>query len=411
MCIRDRHRRAHRVAVLQPDVVAHADLVAVVHDRGARHGQQQRGEQLDLVAVVLQQRGEPAPDAEVGPHARVLGVLRVHVVALFLGDRLERQLVVVAKEDAPLGALGELGGAGHDLRDRLPRLPAHRHEDARHEREVERHVALVAARGGVAEVLHDVLGPAVGLGEQHPVGVQAVDLGPDPLEVGVGLRQAGAGGALALEEVRHGVQAEAVDAQVEPEPQNLKHGVLNGRVLVVQVGLVVEEPVPVVLAAHRVVGPVGLFGADEDDGRVRVSRRVVRPHVEVPVRPGGVVPGGLEPRVPVACVIHHKVGDDADAPLVCLLDQLHEVPEIAELLEDLHVVGDVVTAVAQRRLVQREQPQAVHAEPLQVVELLDQTSQVAGSVAVGVTEAAHQHFVEDGSLVPPGVGGDEVFGN
>ena len=72
-------------------------------------------------------------------------------------------------------------------------------------------------------------------------------------------------GALALVQVGHRVQPEAVDAQVQPEPQHLEHRVLHPRVLVVQVGLVVEEPVPVVLAAHRVEGPVGLLGVDEDD--------------------------------------------------------------------------------------------------------------------------------------------------
>ena len=57
------HRRAHAVAVAQVDVVAHADLVAVVDDRAARQREQQAVEQLDLPAVVVQQRGQPAADA------------------------------------------------------------------------------------------------------------------------------------------------------------------------------------------------------------------------------------------------------------------------------------------------------------------------------------------------------------
>ena len=71
----------------------------------------------------------------------------------------------------------------------------------------------------------------------------------------------------------------------------------------------------------------------------------------------------------------------------------------------LHVVGDVVAAVAQRRVVERQQPEAVDAEPLQVVELLGQAAQVAGAVAVGVGEAADQHLVEDRPLVPERVRG------
>ena len=104
--------------------------------------------QLDLVAAVVEQRREPAADAEVELHPRVLRVLRVHVVALLVGDHLERQLVVVAQEEAPLAVVGDRGRLLEDLDDRRRLLAPQRHEHARHHREVERHVALVA----VAEV-------------------------------------------------------------------------------------------------------------------------------------------------------------------------------------------------------------------------------------------------------------------
>ena len=41
------HRRAHAVAIAEVDVVAHADLVAVVDDRRPRHREQQAVHQLD----------------------------------------------------------------------------------------------------------------------------------------------------------------------------------------------------------------------------------------------------------------------------------------------------------------------------------------------------------------------------
>ncbi len=126
-------------------------------------------------------------------------------------------------------------------------------------------MALVAADLGVAEVLDHVGGPLVRLGQQHPVRVQLVDLEPDPLQVLVGLLQVLAVGALPLVQVGHRVEPEAVDAQVQPEPQHPQHRVLDLGVLEVQVRLVGEEPVPEVLAADRVEGPVGLLGVDEDD--------------------------------------------------------------------------------------------------------------------------------------------------
>ena len=117
---------------------------------------------------------------------------------------------------------------------------------------MEAHLALVA----VAEVVDDVLRPLVRLGEQQPVGVARVDLGADALEVLVRLGEVLAVRPLALEEVRHGVEPEAVDAEVEPEAQDLEHRLLHLRVVEVEVRLVVEEAVPVVLAADLVERPV-----------------------------------------------------------------------------------------------------------------------------------------------------------
>ncbi len=58
--------------------------------------------------------------------------------------------------------------------------------------------------------------------------------------------------------------------------------------------------------------------------------------------------------------------------------------------------GDVVTAVAQRRLVEREQPDARDAEPLEVVEFLGQPGEVTRAVTVAVEERIHGDLVEDG---------------
>ena len=156
------HRRPHRVAVAEVDVVAHAELVAVIDDRRAGQRHQQAVHQLDAPAAVLHQRRQPAADAAVDPHLRIGRIPLVHVVALFVGHHLERELVVVAEEDAPLTVLGDVRRLAEDLDDRMPILLAYRHEHARHQREVERHVAFVA----VAEVGPHVGRPLVGLGEE-----------------------------------------------------------------------------------------------------------------------------------------------------------------------------------------------------------------------------------------------------
>src|SRR5439155_26956859 len=73
-------------------------------------------------------------------------------------------------------------------------------------------------------------------------------------------------------------------------------------------------------------------------------------------------------------------------------------------------VGDVVAAVAQGRGVHRQQPEAVDAEPRQVVELVGQPDEVAGAVVVAVEEAAQVDLVEDRALEPQRVALEPVLG-
>jgi hypothetical protein len=84
-----------------------------------------------------------------------------------------------------------------------------------------------------------------------------------------------------------------------------------------------------------------------------------------------------------------------------LLDQLDEIADGAEVGQDRREVRDVVPAVAKWRVVDRQQPDAIDPEPLQVVEAGDEAPQVAGAVPVGVVETADEDLIEDRMLVPP----------
>ncbi len=271
------HRRTHAVAIAQVDVVAHADLVAVIQHRRSRHRQQQRVHQFDTATVAFEQGRETAADAQVDPRAAIRGIGLPEVIALVVGHHLEGQLVVVAQEDRPLAVVRDRRRLPHDVRDREAVLAGDRHVHARHQREMEGHVAFVA----VAEVILGVLGPLIGLGQEHAVRVVLVDLGADQLEDRVRLGQVLVVGALALDQVRHRVQAQAVHAQVQPEAHHVEHRLEDRRVVEIQVRLVREEAVPEVLAGHRVPCPVRLLGIEEDDARTVIGLVGVRPDVEI----------------------------------------------------------------------------------------------------------------------------------
>ncbi len=394
------HRGADPVPIAEVDVVAHADLVAVVEDRAARQGEEHPVEELHLPPPIVHQRGETPPDAQVELHPGIPRVLLPHVVALFIGDHLEGQFVVVAQEDPPLRAHGgKSRGALQDLGDGVALLPSQPHEDPGHEREVKAHVAFGALLG--PEIVDHVLGPLVGLGQEHAAAaVLAVDGRPQLGDEGVGLRQVLAVGAIAGVEVRNRVETEAVDAHVEPEAADVHHLLADLGIVVVEVRLMAEETMPVVGPGAVVPGPVRGLRVDEDDPGVGVPVLGVRPDVVVAVRRVRRRAGGLEPGMLVGGVIEDEVHDHVHPQVVSPGDQLADVVDRAVGGQDGVVVLDVVAAVAEWGVVERQQPEAVDAQPAQVVEALDQPRKVADAVGVAVRESADQHLVEDGALEP-----------
>ena len=305
---------------------------------------------------------------------------------------------MVAQEDAPAGPLRDIGRLGEHVDEFAGVLGAQRVEDPRHDGEVERHVAFWLLLG--AEEGGDLARPLVRLCDHDAARELEIDHGPQDLEEVVRRRLALSIALLRLVEVRDGIEPEAVDAHGHPEPDDLEDRLVHGRILEVEVGLVREEAMEVELAAHGVEGPVRVLGVGEDDADVGEALVAVAPHVEVAVRPLGVAPGLLEPLMLVRGVVEREVDDDPHVALMRLRHELLELVERAELGKDRVVVGDVVAAVAQRRREERRDPERIHPEPLQVVELRDEAAEIARTVPVAVEEGSHHDLVEHRSPVP-----------
>ena len=306
---------------------------------------------------------------------------------------------MVAQEQGPLALRRGGGRLRQDVDHGEPVLLAGRHEHAGHEGEVEGHVAGVAP----AHVRHGVLGPLIGLGQQHPIVEATVDVGPELPEKGEGLGKVLACRSLAGIEVRHRVEPETVDAHRQPVVHDVEHGLAHGRVVVVEAGLVRVEAVPEVGLGHGIERPVRRLEVLEDDAGPREAVRGVAPDVEIAVhRPGLGQPGPLEPRVLVGGVRQHQFGDDPDAASMRFAQEHAEVAERAVGGVHLPVVRNVIPVVAQRGGVERQQPQRGDPELLQVVELVDQAAEVPDAVAVAVMEGTDVDLVDDRVLVPAG---------
>jgi hypothetical protein len=134
----------------------------------------------------------------------------------------------------------------------------------------------------------------------------------------------------ALDQERHGVDAEARKPLREPEGHHLRELVADGRVRQVEIRLVRIELVQVVPLGLAVVRPVGVLPVGEDDVAGLLLGLLLAPDVEVAVRRIGARTSGLKPGVLVGRVVHDEVHDHADAAVVAGADQLREVAERPE---------------------------------------------------------------------------------
>ncbi len=206
------------------------------------------------------------------------------------------------------------------------------------------------------------------------------------------------------------VDPEARHAPVEPEPQDLGELLVHHRVPPVQVGLAGQEVVQVVLAARLVQRPGGVTIGRQPVVRRPAVRPRVGPHVVLAARRRRIAGRLHEPGVRAAGVVRHQVQQHPQAPPPGLGDEPVQVGQGAQFRVHVPVVGDVVAPVVVRRRHGRGQPDAVHAEPVQVIQPGDDTVQVAVPIAVAVLPGPDVHLVEGGTGPPARSGSGHFHG-
>ena len=280
--------------------------------------------------------------------------------------------------------------------------------------EVERGVQFVGPQilGEPRRVGHPRLGDedavaGVLIDDPAPAPVDVVDLVSVPVRMRAGAAQV-VGGTDEIGEVRilgeavRDVDAEAVDAEIEPEPENVLEFGHDLGVRPVQIGLLrreqVQIPLPVAdpgpgrtaearLPVVRWLGAVRAATVAEQESLALRAARL-----------GGQ--RGLEPRVLIGGVVGHQVDDHAEVVVVRLANERVRVVQRAVDGVDVAVVGDVVAEVGLRGRVERREPDRVDAERGQVRELRPYAVQVADSVAVGIGEAPRIDLIDHRGAPP-----------
>ena len=197
------------------------------------------------------------------------------------------------------------------------------------------------------------------------------------------------------------IDAEAVDAAVEPEADNIQHSRLHLSIVQVDLRLLLQEIVHIILAAPRVPGP----GRAAEHRLPVVGRRAVGLGIgpDIPVGMVVLAAGAAfdEPGMFVGGVGPDLIDDDAQAEVMGAGDQRVEIGERAEDRIDIAIIRHVIAEVAHRALEEGREPDGVDAERGDIGKMGGDAGQIADAVAIGVGEAARIDLV-DGGAAPPG---------
>ena len=106
----------------------------------------------------------------------------------------------------------------------------------------------------------------------------------------------------------------------------------------------------------------------------------------------------------VGGVIDHQLGDDLETPLMRLLDESPRVCQPTIFRMNVAIFGDIVTIVAPRAGIKRQQPDGGDADLSDVVQLCDQAREIADAIVVCVEKGFDVQLVDDRIFVPKRIG-------
>ena len=241
-------------------------------------------------------------------------------------------------------------------------------------------VAFGGDAGGLAdgeEAVTPVEHLAAHLGEElvltRTVGAERVRVGVallphrQVLQLGTGLAGQPAVCIRALGDQGDDVHAEAVDAAIEPPVHHVVHGTAHGRVLPVEIRLLLRELVEIVLTTLGAIFPCGTakVGAPLIGLGAGLAGRGAGTSRTPPIPIGMLVVlvlGRLKPGMLIGGVIDHQIHHDFEPTLMRFGQQLVHIVERAEQRVDVLIVRDVIAVVVLRGLIDRGEPQHIHAK-------------------------------------------------
>ena len=129
------------------------------------------------------------------------------------------------------------------------------------------------------------------------------------------------------------VDTEAVHTFFDPEVHCVLHGLYNGWIVPVQIGLADSKRMQIILAPYRIIFPCAA-----SEFRFPIIGNFIEPIIKIAVRIIFSLPGFLEPAVGSGGMIRHQIHDQLHTPGMERCDQRIHIFHGAKLIHDIPVI-------------------------------------------------------------------------
>ena len=185
-----------------------------------------------------------------------------------------------------------------------------------------------------------------------------------------------------LLDVDDGVHPEAAQALLQPPVDVFIDLRPDLGILPVEVRLLLVEHVKVQLVRPGKFLPAGAPEVGPPVGGKRSVRIPVPEIEELSVLSLRVRAGLLKPLMLIGAVVDHQVHQDIHIPLLRLGDQLLHIRHGAESGVNVVIIRDIVSLIGEGRFIDGGKPENIHAQVLQIIQLLYDSPHIPDPVAV-----------------------------
>src|SRR4029079_16537276 len=153
-------------------------------------------------------------------------------------------------------------------------------------------------------------------------------------------------GSFSLKQVRHSIQPKTINTHTTPKINYLKNFVLDFWVVIIKIGLMLKEAMPVILLRHLIPCPVTALKILENNSNIFIFRRIITPHIVIPfVGISRRSPCSLKPMMLIRSMIDDELRDHFQVATMRLFQKLLKLINIPVGSIDAVVIRNIISII------------------------------------------------------------------